>query len=261
MRLDYSAYVLDDHKMEESNNPAARLLSLLGRVDGVPHNVPILDGWGKVFSIDPPESTAVFSRLILVGRLVDEVEAAVKASTIRNKELYLRHLPKIRVQLLHENLLAQWTNVKTHIPAQGITDLEHCSDRLSEMEMEKQVPEDDLAGIKSMVGELFDSIRNSDLDDQLKTTLLDLLEGIRQLVAQYEIRGVAALREALESSFGKLIAVRESLARPENKGIRDRLVSVLVKLDTVCSKASKYIPLLEKGTKTFLFLYEHTTGH
>jgi len=38
-----------------------------------------MHGWGQVFSIDPVDPIAIYGRLVLVGGLVDEVEAAVRA--------------------------------------------------------------------------------------------------------------------------------------------------------------------------------------
>ncbi len=63
---------------------------------------------------------------------------------------------------------------------------------------ELTIPDDDVVRLQAQVAELFDEVRVSDLDDDLRTFVLRHLERIERALRRVQVEGVQGLREALE---------------------------------------------------------------
>ena len=62
---------------------------------------------------------------------------------------------------------------------------------------------DTLKDLSQKVDDLYSEVRDSDLDQNLKRTILDGLQAIRTAIHDYTVRGAEGLQEALATALGQ----------------------------------------------------------
>ena len=82
---------------------------------------------------------------------------------------------------------------------------------------EDPIPETDLHDVEQAANELFDLIRSTEMPAKLKKFLLELVEKVRQAIAQYWIYGAKGLTAALASLTGGFILKKPELDQVKEK--------------------------------------------
>jgi len=236
-------------------NPAAILHEIFKSARGHgPSNTGLTsrEVWAKVFQINGKDLLEIAGYLNHVQTLLDKTEILIKARKPSNQELCLRSFPKIRMALKEIGLE---TGFKAFYPAINdtvMTELEFCEIELGSIEeLAKEV---DLKEIDDHVNSLFTKIGDSSLREDLKETLLSLLEAIRQAIKKYQIFGASALEEGLEIAIGRIYVKRldfKEIKENDNE-IFDSFLENIRKLEVLVGKISRYKPLLENALPLLL---------
>lgn len=241
---------------EPTPNPAARLHRILTRAQRTidlsrdDKARPALGVWTEVFEIDEqatdePLYMQVVSRLLQLRKLIRETEESLRE--IENlPEMYFRPFPRIR-SLPDASLMALSTDIRLHVRAitEGdLTVLEFCSARLNELQKEPIVNEAELQEIAHDVSVLFDEVKTSNLDAELKTFILDGLEAIRRAIFEYRIRGPKRLNEALAEIVGGLWVGRDVVRKAEGQPLLERFEQTFYRFAAVVSLAADGVVLL-----------------
>ena len=245
--------------MINDNNPAARLLRILEEAAKRPDNEPILTVWGHVFKLGDQNPGPVFRYLVLLGDLADETAKLIKDVPDLQHDIYLRCIPSVKQGLTHPNLGNVWGNIRVHFSEKVLAELSFSAEVLSRHSSERPIAPDDLQEIKNAVDGLFEKVLNSSIDTELKEFLLDLLETIRQAVAEYRIRGAKGLTQSVELVLGRLLAFHKrnpGAITPGDDATSllkdfwtiveqlDRLTSVALKVKQVAETFTPLLPYL-----------------
>ena len=238
--------------MQETNTAADRLYRIIRDAFNAPGDT-MINVWAQVLHLPTKDRLQVFRGILSVAALVDEVETKVRQQGGKATNLYVRALDQVRLILMsnvdqHKNGLAQ------HLKSEVVNDLEHCAAQYSEIDHEIPIAKEDVNSIKIRVDELFQDISNSKLPNDLRNSLLELLEVMRQQMAQFEIRGVTALHECLRQALARMMEIYPAIQEQRNEPILKRLVGIVNDIGTVCEKAQKALPIFKAAAKLLPFL-------
>jgi len=219
-----------------------RLHDILLKARSYDNHHAIKDVWAEILGVKKDDFRELYFALTKLHELVDETEKAVNKSELRNKNLYLRCLPPIRAAISHWTLNGQWAAITYHITPSVLQDLEHCVEAVWDFKVEESIDNEELKRVSDEVDDAFQSVESSDLDPEVKRVVLEMLENTRRLLVNCRIRGAEALREALTQAIGNLVTVRSSMTQDAHW---QKVIKVIVTLDNIYSRATKYAPLLK----------------
>lgn len=230
--------------MELDKNPAARLYDLLEMARSQSNASNVLSVWCEVLGLAKGNSPGVFKGLSYLLELAEETERLVRKIPDLNHNHYLDGISKIKEGISYPNLNVPWDNAKQFFSEKSMAHLSFCAERLSKHFPEQAIPEDALREIGDAITKLFEKVASAPISHEFKELLLDLLERMRRGVSEYRIRGEKSLREALESSIGRLVLhsispTKEAIST-EEKDLFDKFKQLLWKLNTLINHAGKY---------------------
>jgi len=240
----------------DNANPAGRLHQILSRAQttintsgqrGEAGNL-----WAAVFEIPVsgvplagPAVREVISRILQLDKLIAETEASLMEIE-GLPDRYFRPFARIR-NIPLQSLGALNTDISgtiRSITEGDMTVLEFCSERLEERHTESVVNEEELTEILQEVSTLFDDVRQSNLDSELQTFILDGLESIRRGIFEYRIRGPQRLKEVLAEIIGSLAMNRDIVRAAGDDETVGRFEKAFYRLAAAVSFASDSIGLL-----------------
>lgn len=234
-------------------NAAGRLHKYLATaVQGGQSGEQIKTVWARTFNLEQADAIPIFRFLSHLMDLTDEVELRIKNIDDVNSDLMLRYLDSVREGLSCTNLELPWGHCRQNLTDKALVDLEYCADAITRSYIENPLEESELKTIKDDIDGLFEDLKTSTLDRDLRLLLLDLTEELRRAVAEYEIRGASGLRRALARSVGELILRWKTLEKEKDSSEMQKLISILKTIDVVLMKVLQYRPLIESATPFLL---------
>ena len=237
--------------MERTTNAALRLHRLLLALRAACRDGrPIRDALGEVFDLDPADDLALRRRLVQLDDLFEQSQAAIAAIPGLDPPRYLRYFPAARKGLLAARLdqdSRRYASFQDALSDTVLQSVEFCGLRIAEEFPELLLPTDDLADLEARLNTLFAVTAKADLDPVLRTVALDILQSLRAAVADYRIHGARGLQEAVERAVGKLTVHylrSKKQGAPLNLDYLDRLLDLILKVETLLAKAHVYLPAL-----------------
>lgn len=207
---------------------------------------------GRVFSLDQQDYVALRRGLVAVDQLFQSTEEAVKAIPGVDYQRFLRHFPAQRRGFAKLHLDNNSKSGFSFITEAAVEAMDLCAARLAEEFPEGELTSEELSELANRIEEVFAFVDSSHFEPELREVALDLLETLRQGVAEYRIRGIDGLRSALEESLGKLMLYykRQSGNVPDEEF--GRLWALVVRVETVVSRVFTYGPFLTEAFQKML---------
>lgn len=187
------------------NNPAKRLRLFLNEC------ARQQDGWKKrqiiaaVCHCNEHDDTEVLEHLCEVRRLVRETRDAIRVA--KPAEGYLASpFKKIEEAFRPTDLDAQWVNHK-RLCDENVIGMLHVVEReLDATDAEVDVPQHELDDFMLRVQRLSSTVANSSISPKFKRVFVDHLSAILFAIRNYQLRGNAGLREAMELNIGFMVS-------------------------------------------------------
>jgi hypothetical protein len=198
-----------------------------------------------VFGLPPADVVALRRALILVDDLFQATMDRISALEGVDHKTFLRRIPPMRQGLanLHLDSQAKETLFRVLDPV-SLEALDLCAARLGEAVKESELSEDDLRAIESQVSELFDYVDQAEIDPDLRSVALDLVESMRRAIVEYRIRGIDGLRSAVEDAVGKLTLYYLRKQPKVDREPLNRIWRVVVIVENLVARALTYGPYL-----------------
>ena len=219
-----------------SDNPAARLYALLREAKRQTPDMSIRDVWMTVFSVEKKNLVEMMRCLIALSDLADRVEGEVLKLDVKH-EIFLKHLPTVRRVVGGFNLDAPWKETRNLLAEEVLTSLEFCSERLNAIRPEKALPAEEFGEISKQVSDLFSTIDQADLPEDLRQVLLNVTQMLQDTLTQYRISGVDGLRQELFVVLDRLQRVHNQLNQEKMNPAVQALFKALGYWDTITSVA------------------------
>jgi len=133
-----------------------------------------------------------------------------------------------------------------------MTVLEFCSERLEERHVEPVISEDELQEVLQDVTSLFDDVKTSEIDLDLKAFILDGLESIRRGIYEFRIRGPERLKEAVAEIIGDFAVNHPKVQTPEDQDGWDKFNKTFRRFIAIGSFAHTGMKFLQAFTGPLL---------
>jgi hypothetical protein len=126
--------------------------------------------------------------------------------------------------------------------------LQLCSDLLGQNFQEQLIDKNALNEVSQKVDALYAEVRDSDLDQDLKRTIMDGLHAIRTAIHDYTVRGAEGLQEALSTAIGQYMIFNVYVSAQMQHGSAETEEHVTsgndTKANTKVELATKYLNVL-----------------
>lgn len=243
--------------MIDQSNPAGRLYKILIEAKGKGDNKKVIDVWASAIGIQP-DTIAVTKGVIELYRLSQEIQQLITMNDNLNHELYLSSFYQIEQSFFPLNLQTIWSSSKKYLTDEALTRLQFCADELTKFYSEEYLSEEDLNDIITKTEHLFNAVYESDLPSDIRLSLLEEVEKIRNAIYMYKIKGAKGLKEALQGVIGSIVVNQDELQRnyENNSEVIKSIGELIDKLDSFASRALKLKKLL---TKPIRFLLKKVT--
>lgn len=235
--------------MPINNNPASRLCEILDEAQAFANNEQMRSVWAGVLRCDSPGNTSqLFHRLSQVIGLIQECKEKIQQIDTTDHNLFLEPLVNLEQAFDKVNLEENRGQFLGRIEATTRTSLKYCAERLSVSSEEDAIDKDLLTELQSDVNDLLEKVLESNLPDEVKKVLIEILEDIRSAILEYRIIGVDALRRTLESNVGSLYFHKDEIEEVESEEGQEviskfgEVIGRLQRLVSVGLKAKKLLP-------------------
>src|ERR1700749_4867652 len=114
--------------MNNDNNPAGRLYSILTKARSQNQQSSIKKVWSVVFETPEDQIHKIYYYLTLLADLTEQAEKEVKLIPDIDHSLYLKPFPSIRNILKISNLDAEWRNFQGYLNEPVMLALQFCSE-------------------------------------------------------------------------------------------------------------------------------------
>ncbi|MEQ6342921.1 MAG: hypothetical protein M3A44_15080 [Gammaproteobacteria bacterium] len=241
--------------MEVKTEPAGRLYDIFHEAKLKPEAHSSRKVWAEVFDVPEEDTGTILKMLAELIQLTHATKEKLEKLNDINHELYLRPFSQIERVLSHINLDAGWKHWKDQIDEPTIYGLQFCSDKLNRVTNYTKIPNEEIDSIKQSLSELTDQILNSELDNSLKELLVRNLEGLRQAIISFKIKGIEGIQREVELNLGSIILHREEIRSKSISGKESALLSKYFKFIEGLNKTiSTAKNIKELGGKDFLKL-------
>lgn len=185
-----------------SDNPAARLLSILER--GLEHKNEIncRTVWCQLLHVEKSDHAMLMGRIGKVMSLSTDIIESLNTIGGVKVERYLHWVKPIENAFIKNDLNSQWGGFRNHINEHVINYLSMTSDFLSHKRPEPLLEKPALDSILSNARELIDEIRRSDIPPQVKDFMIKQLHRVCLAVEEHSINGSESVSRAVEGAFG-----------------------------------------------------------
>jgi hypothetical protein len=232
----------------ELNNPAGRVLALLTKAKETQART-IAEGFASVFEMDLTDNYGgLYRNLGLLNENLDSIKGRLQQTgNQRFVKRYEEALPHLRRIFAFQNSAQQWESVKQTIRAEDLTTLGFCSDALGESLPERTFSKDELAELTKKIDELWGEVLASGLEKELKLTVLECLDQIRQAIRDYKILGSKPIVSAVNNAV--VCVIKIGPVTPENAPIMARVREVVGFAADLVTLGAVLYPLLHDAAK------------
>lgn len=241
-------------ELQIANNPAGRLfLHLEAAITASASNPIARQVWGQVFGVEANDTRQLLLCISTLMRLTGETREALGRLPKINIDQYERPLGRIDEAFgTHLNLNASWNAFGTQLTKDLMVGLEYIADRLREESDVQTLKSSKLKELLKETEDLRTSVVAAELDDQLKSDLMECLEEMRAAIQQYPLRGNAGLRRATDTCC--MVIVRHGPPGPKSPrpSILDAVFSFATKVDGLATRVNKLARLASTVKGLFL---------
>lgn len=218
--------------MEVKSDPAGRLCDLLQEARKKNENSKVRTVWSTVFKVDESDTGAILRMLSDMIQVSYKTQDRIRDLENIDHDLFLKPFKNIEKLFSQINLEGPWQTGRRLLDEPTIYGLQFCSDRLSREATVSTINHEEIQRIQKVLSELTESVLSLDFEPKLKALLIKNLEGLRQAIIAYRIRGIEGIEAELEASFGSLALKRDMVKSeveedPAKKGFFSRYIPFL----------------------------------
>jgi hypothetical protein len=235
------------------DNPAARLLAILKAGRQEAPQTSCSDVWYKVLRVDPGDHALLAARLAEVMALPREIAIDMSEYYPDESQMVAHWRGQVDRAFVSLHLGAQWASFSSQIDEHSMMHLSTTAKLLQYVTKAKPVNDTDLGDIRNKINELIIEVRDSDLEDSLKISVIKYLTEILSAVDEYFITGVTPILDGINAAYGRAFTdstYREFITGKTTLG--EKLRSVLedaATVTTIAANLHEIAPVLKAGWK------------
>jgi hypothetical protein len=189
-------------------------------------NDPLKAVIARAFGVEEKDTARLLQIYLELILAVKESKQDIENLSDIDRELYAEPFRQLENGFSANSLAHPWNNFVPYLDVATMKSLQFCADTLSRKIGEKSVSEEKIKEFQKEVDELFEQVMNSDIDEFLKTFLLERLEQIRHAILYYRLNGAKGLKDALEKIAGAIFIFQVST---KDKAFNEKAKTMLSK--------------------------------
>lgn len=186
------------------DNPAGRLHALLTALKAQ-GNAELRGAWETVLRLDEPSDAELLRAIAAVQELPDQAIAALARANAVTSDLHLRWEPAVRDALKRAHALDQGARHLTNAYSeQDLVHLEYCDDVLDREGLASPRARQARDELLQAASELVAAIRESDLEPEIRASLLRNALALLNAIALVDVVGAEGVEDALAGVLGSI---------------------------------------------------------
>lgn len=241
------------------------LLKILERAQKRKDQLNFKDAWAETFGLPKTDDVLVQVNKHLVGLhwLLERIIELVGRIPDQGSEVHAAPLHKLRNLFSPMSYGGTWGAFKRdYLTADVFYALSVCDQQFrTRLYLSEQlIPANDLNELSKKVSDLFDDVKASDVESDLKNYMLKMLEAIRQGIAQYEISGAEGLTDKLAQIIGHMHLYKskepqaKTPANDQARGFMRKFQTLLVMFVSVVAIANTAVDESKELSKNIIGL-------
>ncbi|MFM0466789.1 hypothetical protein [Paraburkholderia strydomiana] len=233
------------------DNPAARLHAILqaGKAQNV--NRPAHDVWYEILRVEVGDHALLTARLADVMALPREIAVDMSEHYPDEGQMVAHWRGQVDRAFVTLHLAAPWNAFISQIDGHSMMHRSSTAKLLQHVTKLKPVNNTDLEDIRTKVNDLIIEVRNSDLDEDLKLSVVRYLTEILCAVDEYFITGVNPILDGINTAYGRAFTdtkYRELITGKTTLGQKLRAVlDDAATVTTIAANLHEIAPVLEAG--------------
>ncbi len=221
-------------------NAAQRLYKILNDAKAQKPNGSSQQALAGIFKTHPDDLATLYSKFSQFLLLIEDVNIRIQALDSTDKEIILRCIPQLRKAFGSDfSMQGQWNQYINRIGDSDIGLVHFAAKALAGVSTEIELEESNLSEIFKETNDLFEVVKSSNLDPELRIVLLDLLEAIRRTIVDYQIRGAEGLKRVLSECLGRLALDKDIVIQNGQKDEMKSFWTLLSRLSTLFGLANQ----------------------
>jgi len=185
-----------------SDNPAARLLSILQEGQKHGPNIPCRNVWSEILNVDLSQPALLMSRLGKAMELPSEIIELINNEFPNQKSTYAYWSERVNRAFSQQNINANWNSFNESIDGHTISYLGLSAELIQTKSPTKLIGDDAIAKFDDQLSELFNELMESDIEKEFKEYTGRAIQKIKIAIAEYRISGALPIIESIETTFG-----------------------------------------------------------
>lgn len=268
-KLEYSNYSRQ-LQMSSQTNSAKLLHQILKTAWGYGTTQASITVWKETLSKYNKDNADLNDNILQLHGLIHDVGNDIKSLEFDDEEERQEHLSAIHEIsnfLLRNNLFDNkgnsWGNTKNQIHGRILSSINSLGTIINlQGKGKKEIPSDDLIKLQEKIRSLIDQIRDSEIHEDIKISLLSELRDIEEAILNYGIRGPAIVVNTCDKSTGSLVRLSHYFGNKISKSVSDIVDEVTKKyiretillIWTISNLATPYPTNFELFDSSFEFL-------
>ena len=191
--------------INELDNPAARLTSILELANEIDAKEVCVSGWARVFNLDNTRDPEIYEQLAEVMRLPAQVEHLIKLHFPSQVRSVPHWKNPIDTSFNGMNLKSDWNSFKGNINDNCIVQLRLIAELLGTKLNSKFAAETDVNNLCQQLAALIEAVQLSTTSDSVKLHLIDELTKLLVMLRRYRITGAEPILKQVDAMFGRAI--------------------------------------------------------
>ena len=197
--------------MEVKTDPAGRLHDLLEAARKQLESKRSREALGAIFGVESKDTESLLRLLADLIMLSQQTKLRIKSLADINHDLYLKPFDNIEQILSTLNLDASWKPYRNLLSEPTLYGLKFCSDKLSRIDRIETIDKSEIEVIQTKLAALVEDILKSEIDLYVKELLLRNLEGLRQSLIAYRVRGLEGIEREVEAGLGSILVNKSKI--------------------------------------------------
>lgn len=226
----------------KTDNPAARVLKVLRKIEAIPASLPCKGAWSSALGTPDGDDSALLIKLGLfmaipaeAVKIMNEKFPALQSQTDAWHDRFM-------LGMVNQNLSALLSTFKSHYSA-GHNDFLEVMNHMIGTACYDEVPEEKISESREKLSELIESVLNSDLEDKVKIYVVKSIRRIISALEDYELTGSIPVIESIEIMAGHVFT-NEQFRTSMNSDIGNKIFGVIGAIADAMAIASGAPPTL-----------------
>jgi hypothetical protein len=240
--------------ISQASNPATRLVAVVEILESSNGGLAAKEILANALGVASSDNIKFPLKMSQLAYLIDSVERQTR-SVLPEEDLglFLPWVAPLRTLVAQRNLDANWGSMANFANKDVLSPLRFTARELSKFVREQTLTDEQRESIRGEVADFLSEVQGSDLEEPLRSYVVDHLEAALTALQDYALLGVKPLRDVVEHALGSAALDSEVRQRGGTSKWVKRTWEILGRIATVLAMGDDALRL---GTTVFAL----TTG-